>query len=421
MAVSQVDRLKNAGQLSLDRLLRHHELLGDRPVGQSLSDESEHLTLPLRQLVDPRQRRRPGHQPLGHRRIDHTTARRDPLQRVEEHVRIGHPILEQIARPRRTRPSHPHRIARVQVLGEHQHADLRESRTDALRSNQPFVGERRRHSDVDKRHVGDVPRDRLMQLAGVGNSREDLDVVITQQRCHAIAHQRGVISDHHPQRPPLITPLHVVHDHPTRQARKAHLTPGAEMQRRIGASQLAHHCGGQHLPTTSECRQPRGHHHRPRLGPLGSVNLARVQPHRHLRGRRGLLNRHRTTRRLRRTAESHRAADHHAAPVECDFTEGHTLLVVTSRATACLHLGRKHRVRAVPQHLPHGMRAYPLRMPAGHGTTDRSPDASPQRYCRVSRGAACWRTMPNAGPPLPGPGHRPDAHRRAAAPAGSPE
>ena len=44
--------------------------------------------------------------------------------------------------------------------------DPRVPRADLVRRAQPFVGERRRHPDVDDRHVGLVLVDRAQQLVG---------------------------------------------------------------------------------------------------------------------------------------------------------------------------------------------------------------------------------------------------------------
>jgi len=92
--------------------------------------------------------------PLGHRLVDHAATGCDPLKRVKEDARVGDAILEQVAGPSRVPLRDAQCVAGVQVLGEHEHADLRERRTDALGRHQALVFEGRRHPDVDQRDIG---------------------------------------------------------------------------------------------------------------------------------------------------------------------------------------------------------------------------------------------------------------------------
>ena len=68
---------------------------------------------------------------------------------------------------------------------------------------------------------------------------DDLDAVVAQQRRHAVAHERRVVGDHDPQRPPAaLAPAHLVDHHPASEPRQAHFAPLPETQIRLVADQL---------------------------------------------------------------------------------------------------------------------------------------------------------------------------------------
>ena len=75
--------------------------------------------------------------------------------------------------------------------------DRRVPRADLVRRAQPFVGERRRHPDVDDRHVGLV-------IASTSRSSSSADAACAatsiparaQERGDALAHERAVVGDH---------------------------------------------------------------------------------------------------------------------------------------------------------------------------------------------------------------------------------
>ena len=74
--------------------------------------------------------------------------------------------------------------------------DPRVPRADLVRRAQPFVGERRRHPDVDDRHVGLVLVDLAQQLLGGRRLRRHVDPGAPQERGDALAHERAVVGDH---------------------------------------------------------------------------------------------------------------------------------------------------------------------------------------------------------------------------------
>jgi len=137
----------------LDGLLRDHEALGDRPIRAPLGHQREHLTLALGQLIDARKRRRARDEPLGHRLVDHAAPSSDPLERLKENARVGDPVLEQVARSSRVSLRDAQCVTGVEVLREHEHADIREPGTDTLGRHQALICEGRRHPDVDQRDI----------------------------------------------------------------------------------------------------------------------------------------------------------------------------------------------------------------------------------------------------------------------------
>ena len=77
----------------------------------------------------------------------------DPAQRVDEHRDVEDALLEQVADALGVLLEQPQRVARLDVLGEHQHADVGVLGADPLRRDQALVGVGRRHPDVDDRGV----------------------------------------------------------------------------------------------------------------------------------------------------------------------------------------------------------------------------------------------------------------------------
>ena len=83
----------------------------------------------------------------------------DAMYRVDERGDVGDPVLEQVAAGSWQLLEQPHRVAGLDVLGQHQHADIRVGGTDGRRRAETFVGEGGRHPDVDDQDVGRVGRD----------------------------------------------------------------------------------------------------------------------------------------------------------------------------------------------------------------------------------------------------------------------
>ena len=74
-------------------------------------------------------------------------------QRVDEHGDVRDALLEQVAGALGVLLEQAHRVARLEVVREHEHADLGMRAADLLRGDEALVGVRRRHRDVDDRDV----------------------------------------------------------------------------------------------------------------------------------------------------------------------------------------------------------------------------------------------------------------------------
>ena len=220
-----------------------------------------------------------------------------------------------------------------EVLGEHEHPDVGETRADPLGRDEPLVGERRRHADVDERDVRQIARHRLVQLGGIARRGRHLDAVVPHQRRHAVTYERCVVGDDDAQRGPAAhAPQDLVHGHPSGESREAHLARVAEAQLGLAGCQIAHQRRRECLAIAGERGKPRGQDHRARRGRLVRVDLARVQADRSCGG---LLDRDGAPHRLRRTPERERPVAHRDAAVpRSDLRRGRTLALDQDRVRA---------------------------------------------------------------------------------------
>ena len=109
------------------------------------------------------------------RRVEHTLALVDALQRVDEHGDVRDAFLEEIAGALGVLLEQAHRVPGLDVVGEHEHADLGMRAADLLRSDETFVRVRRRHPDVDDRNVRPRQLDPPAELVGGRRLADDLE------------------------------------------------------------------------------------------------------------------------------------------------------------------------------------------------------------------------------------------------------
>ena len=130
--------------------------------------------------------------------VERRAAAADAAHRVGERVDVGDPVLEQVAEPLGALGEQLARVGDLDVLGEHEDADLGQLGADLARRPQALVGVGRRHPHVDDGDVGLVGADLAQQLLGVAGLADDLEPGLLEQAHHALAQQGRVVGDDYP-------------------------------------------------------------------------------------------------------------------------------------------------------------------------------------------------------------------------------
>ncbi len=178
---------QHAADVPLDGPLGQHQPARDAAVGEALGHQREHLALAGAQHREP-VGRAAAHQRGDDLRIERRAAARDALRRFDEVGDVEHPILEQVAEPAlRDQPDRPRRL---DVLGEHEHADVRVGVADPARGADALVGVGRRHPHVDDGEVGLVLADRPAQPVGVADGGDHRVPAVLEQPLEPVAQQR---------------------------------------------------------------------------------------------------------------------------------------------------------------------------------------------------------------------------------------
>src|SRR4051794_36058516 len=194
----QAELGEDGGDVVLDAALAELELVAYRLVRAALGDQREHLAL-ARAQRGQRSVFAGACQEAGHDlRVEGGAAAGHASQRAGELLDVADAVLEQVAEPFGALREEPHGGPRLDVLGEDHHPHPRMPRADLVRGAQPFVGERRRHPDVDDRHVGLALGDFAQQLLGRRCLGCHVDVGAPQERGDALAHEDAVVGDHAP-------------------------------------------------------------------------------------------------------------------------------------------------------------------------------------------------------------------------------
>ena len=199
-ALRDLELLEDVSDVRLDRLRRDIETLRDPAVGEALRHQCEHLPLARRQLVE-RIRAAPT---LEQRRdqlwIDDDAARDDARDRVRQLVHVEYAVLEQVPDPLLIAVEEPERILGLDVLREHEEADVFEARPDLRGGPQALVGERRRKTDVDEDGIGLLALDDVEQLARGLGLPDELEPRAAEEAPQALADEQRVLGDGEPQR-----------------------------------------------------------------------------------------------------------------------------------------------------------------------------------------------------------------------------
>ena len=130
-----------------------------------------------------------------HLRVERRPAGRDAAQRAGEVLDVGHAVLEQVAEPGRRLGQQAHRDAGLDVVREDHDADARMAVAHRAGRDEPLLGVRRRHPDVDDRDVRRVRVDGRDELVGVRRLGDDVEARAAQQRGDPLADQQAVVGD----------------------------------------------------------------------------------------------------------------------------------------------------------------------------------------------------------------------------------
>ena len=241
-----------------------------------------------------RRRPRPAYQALDDLRIHHAAAVGDPAHSVQQCLDLADAVLDQIAAPCLLALDEAKGVGELQILREHEDADLGVLATDVLGGDEPLVRAGRRHADVDQGDVGAVALDLAIERFGIGGEARDVHAALAQHRGDAVAHDGRVVGDDHADGPAILAlPLRGQHEMTPAQAAQldlaALLEPDLLLEVGVGLGQLAHDPRDEHLAAVCQVGDPRRLDHRaPVQVVLERHRLAGVHPHPHAQvGRRG--------------------------------------------------------------------------------------------------------------------------------------
>ena len=125
--------------------------------------------------------RRRAIEPGDDRRVDDALALGHPAQGIDEDGDVGHPLLEEVAEPARVVGEQPLGVADLQVLAQQHDRGARVGPPDAPGGEEPLVGVRGRHPDVDDRDIGALPLHEPQELLAVRRLTDDLDARVGEQ------------------------------------------------------------------------------------------------------------------------------------------------------------------------------------------------------------------------------------------------
>ena len=116
-------------------------------------------------------------------RIDDRSSGGDLPHRSVQLPDVLQPLLEEVAATFRPVLQQRHRVDRVGMLAQHEHADLGMRRRELRRELDALVRECRRHPDVGEQDVGLLALDRRASLCERLARRDELDVFGASPRC----------------------------------------------------------------------------------------------------------------------------------------------------------------------------------------------------------------------------------------------
>jgi hypothetical protein len=166
---------------------------GDRQVGPAFRDQLQHIAFTRRQVVEGAAGTRAPEQRRDDLRIDDGPACGHPLDGIEEFGEVGHSILEQVTDAPRGVAQEPDDVLCLDVLRQDQEPDLGGSLADRDGSIESLRRLRRRHPDIDDRHIRMMRIHECAQLVGIGRLPDDHVAGHGQGRGERLPKQRAVV------------------------------------------------------------------------------------------------------------------------------------------------------------------------------------------------------------------------------------
>ena len=144
---------------------------------------------------------RPAEQARHDLRVDHRSAGGHPAHGVGQVVEPRHALLEQVADPGRVLADEVDRVARLDVLRQHEDGDLGLRPADVPRGLEALRRVRRRHPHVDDRDVRSLAVDEREQPGNVLGLADDPEARRLERGRQRLAEQDGVVCQDDPDRP----------------------------------------------------------------------------------------------------------------------------------------------------------------------------------------------------------------------------
>jgi DNA-binding NarL/FixJ family response regulator len=157
----QAELGEDVGHVLFHHAGRDEQDLGDGGVRPALRDQRQHLPLAAGERGEGIGVPAAGQQLPDDLGVEHCPAAGHAADGLDEVADVRDPVLEQVADPGGGSGEEFGCRLDLDVLGEHQDADVGMVAADGQRRPQPLVGVRGRHPDVDDGHVGAVLVDRF--------------------------------------------------------------------------------------------------------------------------------------------------------------------------------------------------------------------------------------------------------------------
>ena len=190
---------EHLADVTLDRLELEPEVLRDARIGTTLGHQREDLPLAGRQLVECRVPPWPTQEPGDDLGIDDGSAGDDAADSIGEILKATHVVFEDIADPGGVIAKQLHRVARLDVLREHEDGDTRMSTPDDMRGLEAFRCVSGRHPDVDNDHVGRLALNRREETIDVARLPDHLEPSRGQAGGECLAQKGGIVCKDDPR------------------------------------------------------------------------------------------------------------------------------------------------------------------------------------------------------------------------------